>query len=76
MTAREQLREQVEALSEEQARELLAVLASRRLIAWHQAAPVDDEPEDGPDELAEARGHARRGETVSLAAARRELFGA
>jgi len=42
----------------------------------HQAAPIDDEPEDEPGELAEARGQARRGETVSLAEARRELFGA
>ncbi len=76
VTAREQLREQVEGLSEEQARDVLAVLASRRLIALHQAAPVDDEPEDEPDALAEARAQARRGETVSLVDARRELFGA
>ncbi len=55
---------------------MLAVLASRRLIALHQAAPIDDEPEDEPDALAEARAQARRGETVSLAEARRELFGA
>lgn len=72
MTAREQLREQVEGLSEEQARDVLAVLASRRLVALHQAAPVDEEL----GELAEARGQARRGETVSLADARRELFDA
>jgi hypothetical protein len=76
VTAREQLREQVEGLSEEQARDVLAVLASRRLIALHQAAPVDDEPDDELGELAEARGQARRGETVSLADAHRELFGA
>lgn len=76
MTAREQLREQVEALSEEQARDVLAVLATRRLIALHQAAPVDDEPDAEPGELAEARDQVRRGETVSLAEARRELFGA
>jgi hypothetical protein len=78
VTAREQLREQVEGLSEEQARDVLAVLAvlaSRRLIALHQAAPVDDEPEDEPDALAEARAQARRGETVSLADARREIGG-
>lgn len=76
MTAREQLREQVEGLSEEQAQDVLAVLASRRLIALHQAAPVDDEPDDDPSELAEAYEQVRRGETVSLADARRELFGA
>jgi len=77
VTAREQLREQVESLSEEQARDVLAVLASRRLIALHQAAPVDDEPDDDdPDELAEARAQIRRGEGVSLAQARSELFGA
>jgi len=76
VTAREQLREQVEGLSEEQARDVLAVLASRRLIALHQAAPVDDEPDEELGELAEARGQARRNETVSLADARRELFGA
>ncbi len=60
VTAREQLREQVEGLSEEQARDVLGVLASRRLIALHQAAPVDDEAEDEPNELVEARGQARR----------------
>jgi hypothetical protein len=76
VTAREQLREQVKGLSEEQARDVLAVLASRRLVALHQAAPVDDEPDEELGELAEARGQARRGETVSLADARRELFGA
>jgi len=76
VTAREQLREQVEGLSEEQARDVLAVLASRRLIALHQAAPVDDEPDDELGELEQAREQARRGETVSMADARRELFGA
>jgi len=76
VTAREQLREQVEGLSEEQAQDVLAMLASRRLIALHQAAPVDDETDDESNELAEARGQARRGETVSLTDARRELFGA
>jgi len=76
VTALEQLREQVEGLSEEQARDVLAVLASRRLVAIHQAAPADDEPDDDPSELVEARGQARSGETVSLADARRELSGA
>lgn len=66
----------MEGLSEEQARDVLAVLASRRLIALHQAAPADDEPEDELVELVEAREQARRGETVSLTDARRELFGA
>ncbi len=75
MTAREQLREQVEGLSEEQARDVLVVLASRRLVALHEAAPLDDEPDDDPAELAEARGQIQRGETVSLSDARRELFG-
>ncbi|MBA3747017.1 MAG: hypothetical protein H0W96_05925 [Solirubrobacterales bacterium] len=74
MTAREQLREQVEALSEEQARDVLTVLASRRLLAIHRAAPVDEEPEDDPSELLDARDQARRGETLSLAQARRELL--
>jgi hypothetical protein len=76
VTAREQLLEQVEVLSEEQARDVLALLASRRLVALHQAAPQDDEPDDDPSELAEARDQVRRGDTVSLADARRELFGA
>lgn len=75
MTAREQLREQVEGLSEEQARDVLVVLASRRLVALHQAAPPDDEPDDDPAELAEAWEQIQRGETVSLSDARRELFG-
>ncbi len=75
MTAREQLREQVEGLSEEQARDVLVVLASRRMVALHQAAPLDDEPDDDPAELAEAREQIRRGETVSSADAHRELFG-
>jgi len=48
------------------------LLASRRLVALHQAAPLDDDPA----ELAQAREQIRRGETVSLADARHELFGA
>ncbi len=74
MTAREQLREQVEELSEEQARNVLGVLASQRLLALHQAAPDDDEPDDDPDELAEAHQAAQEGDTISLAQARRELL--
>ena len=46
--------------SEEQARDVLAALASRRLLAVHQAAPIDEEPDDNPGELLDARDQARR----------------
>lgn len=35
--------------------------------AFHAAAPIDDEPDDDPADLAEARLQAARGDTVSLA---------
>ena len=75
MTAREQLREQVERLSETEARVVLDVLAARRLEAFHAAASPDDEPEDDPADLDEARRDVANGQTVSLADARRELLG-
>lgn len=74
MTAREQLREQVESMSEDQARDALVVLASRRLVAVHAGAPPDDEPDDDSPELAEAREQVRRGETVGMEQARRALL--
>jgi len=45
----------------------------RARTALHQAAPVDDAPDEAPGELAETREQVRRGETVSLAEARRAL---
>ena len=72
MSAREQLREQVEALTEDEARDALVVLVRHRFEAIHRHAPADDEPLDD-SELAEAMAQADRGETVSLAELRTQL---
>lgn len=73
MTAREQLREQVEGLTEDQARDALVVLARHRFDALHRDAPVDDEPFENSAETAASIAQANRGETVSLSALRAEL---
>ncbi len=49
--------------------------APKSLRRPHQAAPIDEEPEDDPDAPFGACEEARRGETTSLAQARRELLG-
>lgn len=73
MTAREQLREQVDRLTEDEARDALVILAQHRFEALHRDAPVDDEPFEDSAETAAAIEQADRGETVSLAELRAEL---
>jgi len=70
MTAKEQLRERIEALSEQEASEALRLLDLRTdpVIAAFRDAPVDDEPWTADDEAAAAEGRAdvAAGRTVSL----------
>jgi hypothetical protein len=77
MTAKEKLRERVEALTEEQAAETLRLLDQRTdpVIAAFRDAPVDDEPWTEEDEQAATKGRAdlAAGRTVSLDEAMREL---
>jgi hypothetical protein len=78
MTAKEKLRERIEALTEEQAAETLRLLDQRAedpVIAAFRDAPLDDEPWTEEDEAAAAEGHAdlAAGRTVSLDEAMREL---
>ena len=60
MTAKEQLRERIEALSEDEASEALRLLDLRTdpAIAAFRDAPVDDEPWTEDDEAAAAEGRA------------------
>jgi len=77
MTAKEKLREQVEAFSEQEASETLRLLELRSdpvLVAFRDA-PLDDEPLT-PEEaaaLAEADRDIAAGRTISLEELRREL---
>lgn len=73
MTAREQLREQVERLTEDEARDALLVLARNRFDALHRDAPQDDEPFEDSAETAASNDQADRGETVPLGQLRAEL---
>ena len=77
MTAKEQLRERIEAFSEQEASEALRLLdlATDPVIVAFRDAPVDDEPFTEADEaaLAEARTDIAAGRTVSLGEARREF---
>jgi hypothetical protein len=77
MTAKEQLRERVERLSEDEAAEALRLLDQRtdavtRLL---DNAPLDDEPVTEEEEAAVqlAREEIARGETISLEELRAEL---
>ncbi len=76
MTAKEQLRERIETLSEEEAGEALRLLDLRAdpVIAAFRDAPPDDEPWTEEDEAAAAEGRAdlAAGRTVSLDEAMRE----
>ncbi len=71
MTAKEKLRERVEALSEEEAAEALRLLDQRPedpvLAAFHDA-PIDDEPVTPEEEaaIAEANADIAAGRLVSL----------
>jgi len=70
MTAKETLRERIEAFSEEEAGEALRLLDMRAdpVIAAFRDAPADDEPWSEEDEAAAAQGRAdlATGDTVSL----------
>lgn len=77
MTAKQQLRERIEGLSEDEASEALRLLDLRTdpVIAAFRDAPVDDEPWTQDDEAAAAEGRAdiSAGRTVSLERAIAEL---
>jgi len=77
MTAKEQLRQRIEAFSEEEAVEALRLLdlSDDPVLVAFRDAPVDDEPFTEEDEaaLAEARADIAAGQTVSLDEALREL---
>lgn len=76
MTAKEQLRERIETLTEEEASQTLRLLdmSADPVIAAFRDAPVDDEPWSDEDEAAAADGRADlvAGRTVSLEEAMRE----
>lgn len=76
MTAKEKLRERVEAFSEEEAGEALRLLDMRAdpVISAFRDAPADDEPWTEEDEAAAAEGRAdlAAGHTISLDEALRE----
>ena len=77
MTAKKQLRERIETLSEEQAERTLRLLdlEDDPVIVAFRDAPVDDEPWTEQDEAAATEGRAdiAAGRTVSLDEAMREL---
>jgi hypothetical protein len=76
MTAKEKLRERIEAFSEDEAGEALRLLDMRAdaVITAFRTARVDDEPWTEEDEAAAAQGRAdmAAGRTVSLDEALRE----
>lgn len=76
MTAKEKLRERIEALSEQEAGEALRLLDMRAdpVITAFRDAPVDDEPWTEEDEAAAAEGRAdlAAGHTISLDEALRD----
>jgi PHD/YefM family antitoxin component YafN of YafNO toxin-antitoxin module len=77
MTAKEQLRERIETLTEREAEHTLRLLDDLRdpLTRFLDEAPLDDEPIT-PEELAavaEARADVEAGRTVSLDEIKREL---
>jgi len=77
MTAKERLREQLEALSEEEAQEALRLLELRRdpVVVAFRDAPLDDEPVSPEEEeaLAEADRDIAAGRTISLEELKRKL---
>lgn len=77
MTAKEQLRQRVEAFSEDEAVEALRLLDLRNdtVVVAFRDAPLDDEPFTDEDEaaLAESRVDIAAGQAVSLDEAMREL---
>lgn len=79
MTAKQQLRERIEAFSEDEASEALCLLDLRidPVIAAFRNAPLDDEPWTEGDQAAAAEGRAdlAAGRTVPLEQAIAELDG-
>lgn len=80
MTAKEQLRERIDELTEAEAADTLDYLARRReprdaLTEFLDQAPIDDEPVSDEEERAvqEARDEIARGQTISLEQLKREL---
>lgn len=77
MTAKEQLRERVEQLTEDEAAEALRLLDRRTdaLTRVLDDAPLDDEPATAEEEAAVqvARDEIARGETITLEQLRAEL---
>jgi hypothetical protein len=77
MTAKEQLRERVEALSEAEAAETLQLLDERQdpVIKAFRDAPLDDEPLSAEEQtaLAEADRDIAAGRTISLQELKRKL---
>jgi hypothetical protein len=78
MTAKEQLRDAIDALSEDEARDALRYIEVRRvdpMLAAFLAAPIDDEPVTDEEEraVADAREEYRRGEAVPLDEIRHEF---
>ena len=77
MTAKEQLRERVEQLTEDEAAETLRLLDNRAdpLTRMLDNAPLDDEPTTPEEEAAvqEARDEIARGETITLEQLRAEF---
>lgn len=77
VTAKEQLRERIEALSEEEASRALRLLdlGADPVVAAFRDAPLDDEPLMPEEEaaIAEAQADIAAGRTVSLEEAMREF---
>ena len=77
MTAKQQLRERIEAFSEQEASEALRLwdLRADPMVAAFRDAPLDDEPVTPEEEaaMAEARADLAAGRTVSLEEAMREF---
>jgi len=80
MTAKEKLRQTVEQLSEEEAREALRYLDEQRhpdgVMGFLDNAPEGEDEPLSPEEaegLREARAQAERGDTITLEELRREL---
>lgn len=77
MTAKEQLRERIETLTEREAERTLRLLDDLRdpLTALLDNAPIDDEPSTPEEEaaVAEARADIAAGRTVSLDEITREF---
>jgi hypothetical protein len=77
MTAKEKLRQAVEELTELEAEQTLAFIASRRegdpMIAAFENAPYDDEPNSAEEDRSAAEAWVQRHDSISLDELEREL---